>query len=64
MNLQLHNSFGGTILTIMLGAIGIQEVDMISKAVFTLATITTCSITTIYTYHKIQKLKNNEKDSN
>lgn len=53
-----NNSIIGTIATIILGAYGVLDVDIISKIVFMTASVTTCTFTSIYTYHKIKKLKN------
>jgi len=53
-----NNSVIGTLATIVLGAYGVLDVDLISKMVFIIASATTCTFTSIYTYHKIKKLKN------
>lgn len=52
-----NNSVIGTLATIVLGAYGVLDVDLISKIVFMTASVTTCTFTSIYTYHKIKKIK-------
>jgi hypothetical protein len=59
-NLINDNSVKGTIITVIFGGYTLLDIDFISKAVFIMATITTSVFTSIYTYHKIKKLKNED----
>lgn len=62
MQLQMDNSHRGTLATMLFAFLGWIDVNAASQVVFMLATLTTGTLTSIYTYKKIKKL-NNEKDS-
>ena len=56
--MQIDNSVQGSILTIIISIIGLNEIDIISKIVFMSASSITCVITTMYTYKKMKNIKN------
>lgn len=58
----MDNSHRGTIATMLLAFFGWIDVNAASQIVFMVATLTTGTLTSIYTYKKIKNL-NNEKDS-
>lgn len=62
MNLQMDNSHRGTLATMILAFFGWIDVNAASQVVFMIATLTTGTLTSIYTYKKIKNL-NNEKDT-
>jgi len=62
MHLQTDNSISGTILTIFFSLISIQDIDLAVKIIATLCTAIAGITTSIYTYNKNKKLKN-EKDT-
>jgi len=51
-----HSVFG-TITTVLISVIGLNEIDLISKIVFMGASTLTCLFTCVYTYKKIKNLK-------
>jgi hypothetical protein len=55
--MNLDNSVFGTITTVLISVIGLNEIDLISKIVFMGASSITCLFTCIYTYKKIKNLK-------
>jgi hypothetical protein len=57
MQYQSDNSINGTILTIVISAIGLTELDVMSKIVFMVASTTTAIFTCIHTYNKIKNQK-------
>jgi hypothetical protein len=57
-----NSSINGTLLTIALSAIGLNEIDIMSKIVFMLGSSTTAIFTCLYTYKKIKNLKNEKID--
>jgi hypothetical protein len=57
MQLQSDNSINGTILTIVISAIGLTELDVMSKIVFMVASTTTAIFTCVHTYNKIKNQK-------
>ena len=62
MQLQVDHSHRGTIATIILAFFGWVDVNAASQIIFMIATLTTGTLTSIYTYKKIKQL-NNEKDT-
>lgn len=58
----MDNSHRGTIATMILAFFGWIDVNAASQIVFMVATLTTGTLTSIYTYKKIKNL-NNEKNS-
>lgn len=60
-SIQFDNSHRGTLATIILSIFGYIDINAASQVVFMLATLTTGTLTSIYTYKKIKKL-NDEKD--
>ena len=61
MQIPFDDSHKGTLLTIILSAIGSLSIGEVSQLVFTLATLTTGTLTSIYTIKKIKNMKD-EKD--
>lgn len=61
MSIQGDTTISGTILTIFFSIISIQEIDIVAKVVAIAATCISVGLTSIHTYYKIKKLKN-EKD--
>ena len=61
MNIPFDESHKGTLATILFSAIGSLSISEFSQIVFTIATFTTGTLTSIYTYKKIKNI-NNEKD--
>jgi len=61
-HIQIDNSHRGTLATIILSIFGYIDINAASQVVFMLATLTTGTLTSIYTYKKIKKL-NDEKDT-
>lgn len=57
ISMNLDNSIFGTITTVLISVIGLNEIDLISKIVFMGASSITCLFTCIYTYKKIKNLK-------
>lgn len=55
--IMLDDSFSGTLITIIISSIGLNEIDIISKIVFMGASTLTCLFTCVYTYKKIKELK-------
>jgi len=55
--MNLDNSIFGTITTVLISVIGLNEIDLISKIVFMGASTLTCLFTCVYTYKKIKNLK-------
>lgn len=55
--IMLDDSFSGTLITIIISSIGLNEIDIISKIVFMGASTLTCLFTCVYTYRKIKELK-------
>ena len=62
MNIPFDEAHKGTLATIILSVLGWLDVSVASQFVFMMATLTTGTLTSIYTYKKIKKL-DNEKDS-
>lgn len=62
MNIPFDESHKGTLATIVFSVLGWLDVSTASQFVFMLATLTTGTLTSIYTYKKIKKL-DNEKNS-
>ena len=62
MNIPFDESHKGTLATIVLSVLGWLDVSTASQFVFMMATLTTGTLTSIYTYKKIKKL-DNEKNS-
>jgi hypothetical protein len=56
--IHLDDSFVGTFITIVISAVGLNEIDLISKIFFLAASTISCLVTTIYTLKKIKNLKN------
>lgn len=61
MTIQSDTTISGTILTIFFSIISVQEIDVVAKIVAIVATCISVGLTSIHTYYKIKKLKN-EKD--
>lgn len=61
-NFQFDEAHKGTLATIVLSVLGWLDVSVASQFVFMMATLTTGTLTSIYTYKKIKKL-DNEKNS-
>ena len=57
VQMNWDNSFFGTITTVLISVIGLNEIDLISKIVFMGASTLTCLFTCVYTYKKIKNLK-------
>jgi len=57
ISMNLDNSVFGTITTVLISVIGLNEIDLISKIVFMGASTLTCLFTCVYTYKKIKTLK-------
>jgi hypothetical protein len=57
IQMNLDNSVFGTIATVLISVIGLNEIDLISKIVFMGASTLTCLFTCVYTYKKIKNLK-------
>ena len=57
ITMNLDNSIFGTVATILISIIGLNEIDLISKIVFMGASTLTCLFTCVYTYKKIKNLK-------
>ncbi len=57
ISMNLDNSVFGTITTVLISVIGLNEIDLISKIVFMGASTLTCLFTCVYTYKKIKNLK-------
>jgi hypothetical protein len=57
LQMNLDNSVFGTITTVLISVIGLNEIDLISKIVFMGASTLTCLFTCVYTYKKIKNLK-------
>jgi hypothetical protein len=57
ISMNLDNSIFGTITTVLISVIGLNEIDLISKIVFMGASTLTCLFTCVYTYKKIKNLK-------
>ena len=55
--MNLENSIFGTVATVLISVIGLNEIDLISKIVFMGASTLTCLFTCVYTYKKIKNLK-------
>lgn len=62
MNIPFDDSHKGTIATFILSIFGYMDINAASQLVFMIATLTTGTLTSIYTYKKIKNI-NNEKDS-
>ena len=60
-NIPFDDSHRGTLATIILSIFGYMDINAASQLVFMLATLTTGTLTSIYTYKKIKNI-NNEKD--
>jgi len=63
MNIPFDDSHRGTLATIILSIFGYLDINAASQLVFMVATLTTGTLTSIYTYKKIKNI-NNEKNSN
>jgi hypothetical protein len=65
MQLQIDNSHKGTLLTILISYLGFVDIDAANQVIYMIATITTATLTCIYTVKKIKKLndENNTKKS-
>ena len=61
-NIQFDESHKGTIVTFILSFLGWLDINSASQIVFMFATLTTGTLTSIYTYKKIKHLEN-EKNS-
>ena len=57
ITMNLDNSIFGTVATVLISVIGLNEIDLISKIVFMGASTLTCLFTCVYTYKKIKNLK-------
>ena len=57
ISMNFDNSVFGTITTVLISVIGLNEIDLISKIVFMGASSLTCVFTCVYTYKKIKNLK-------
>ena len=57
ISMNFNNSVFGTITTVLISVIGLNEIDLISKIVFMGASTLTCLFTCVYTYKKIKNLK-------
>lgn len=57
LQMNLDNSIFGTVATVLISVIGLNEIDLISKIVFMGASTLTCLFTCVYTYKKIKNLK-------
>lgn len=55
--MNLDNSFYGSLTTVLISVVGLNEIDLISKIVFMGASTLTCLFTCVYTYKKIKNLK-------
>ena len=60
-NIQFDESHKGTLATLLFSFLGWLDINAASQVVFMVATLTTGTLTSIYTYKKIKNL-NNEKD--
>lgn len=61
MQIQTDSTISGTILTIFFSFISVQEIDIMAKCVAIGATIVSVGFTSVHSYYKIKKLKD-EKD--
>jgi len=57
ISMNYDHSVFGTITTVLISVIGLNEIDLISKIVFMGASTLTCLFTCVYTYKKIKNLK-------
>jgi hypothetical protein len=57
ISMNLDNSFFGSIATVLISIVGLNEIDLISKIVFMGASTVTCLFTCMYTYKKMKNLK-------
>ena len=58
MQIQTDSTFSGTILTIFFSLISVQEIDLMAKVVAIGATLVSVGFTSVHSYYKIKKLKN------
>lgn len=61
-NIPFDDAHKGTLATIILSVLGTLDINAASQLVFMFATLTTGTLTSIYTYKKIKKL-DHEKDT-
>lgn len=60
-NFPFDESHKGTLATIIFSFLGWLDINAASQVIFMIATLTTGTLTSIYTYKKIKNLEN-EKD--
>lgn len=62
MTNQLDNTYFGTIVTLVSGIASLTNVEIEAKFIFMTTSIISCTMSAIYTYHKIKKIRSDEND--